>query len=217
LSLTTAFGLHLKPQRFTDKGVPVYDTAQMQRLVKQLEFRWVPYDAVMSSDGWFITKAEPLRGFKNGKQLWSYPNQWPELHACLHEPPPLPKPGQFIGATRWLGHPVTPRGSDVGEIFALTGYYGRISLITADGLCVGSLFQDARSTGYFNAFEKLGPAEPGQLLNSASLQTECFFDTITQHHDGRIYLQAGKSQCNIVRLDGLEAIRRIPDQDFDLQ
>ena len=46
---------------------------------------------------------------------------------------------------------------------------------------------------------------------------ECFFDTITQHHDGRIYLQAGKSQCNIVRLDGLEAIRRIPDQDFDLQ
>jgi hypothetical protein len=129
----------------------------------------------------------------------------------------LPKPGQFIGTTRWLGHPVTPRGSDVGEIFALTGYYGRISLITADGLCVGSLFQDARSTGYFNAFEKLGPAEPGQLLNSASLQTECFFDTITQHHDGRIYLQAGKSQCNIVRLDGLEAIRRIPDQDFDLQ
>ncbi|HND51221.1 MAG TPA: hypothetical protein PLV92_02450 [Pirellulaceae bacterium] len=217
LSLTTAYGLHLKPLRFTDKGVPIYDAGKTERLVRKLEFHWVPYDAVVSSDGWFITKAEPLRGFKNGKQLWSFPNQWPELHACLREPPPLPKPGQFIGAMRWLGHSVKPIGSDVGEIFALTGYYGRISLITADGLCVGSLFQDARATGYFNAFDKLGPATPGLSMNSASLQTECFFDTITQSQDGRIYLQAGKSQCNLVRIDGLESIRRIPSQEFELK
>jgi len=217
LSLTTAFGLHVKPQRYTDKGVPVYETARLQRLVRQLEFHWVPYDSVTSAEGWFITKAEPLRGFRNGKLMWTYPNLWPELHACLREPPPLPQPGQFIGTMRWLGHPVTPRGSDVGEIFALTGYYGRISLMTADGLCVGSLFQDARATGYFNAFESVAAAEPGTRMNSVSLQTECFFDTLTQLPDGRIYLQAGKSQCNLVRLDGLESLRRIPEQDFELK
>lgn len=217
LSLTTSFGLHLKPLRFTDRGVPVYDAAQAQRLVRKLEYHWVPYDAVVSSDGWFITKAEPLRGFHDGKQLWSYPNQWPELHACLREPPPLSSPGKFIGTMRWLGHPISPQGSDVGEIFALTGYYGQICLITADGLCVGTLFQDARATGYFNAFEKLTSAQPGTLMNEASLQTECFFDTITQTTDGRVYLQAGKSQCNIVRLDGLEAIRRVPTEVFELE
>ncbi|MFO0871944.1 MAG: sugar-binding protein [Pirellulales bacterium] len=217
LSLTTSFGLQVTPQRFTDVGVPVYDAAQVRRLVRRLEFHWVPYDAVTSSDGWFITKAEPLRGFRDGRQLWSYPNPWPELHACLREPPPLPQPGQFIGTLRWLGHPVTPRGSDVGEIFALSGYYGRIHLITADGLCVGTLFEDARATGYFNAFEKLGAATPGLLMNAASLQTECFFDTLSQLPDGRIYLQAGKSQCNLVRLDGLEGIRRLPSHEFDLR
>lgn len=217
LGLVSAYGLQCNPIRYSPRGVPIYDATSVTRLASRLEFHWVPYDAVTTSDGWFITRAEPLRGFRNGKQVWSYPNRWPELHACLREPPPLPSAGQFIGAMRWLGHPVRPVGSDVGDIFALTGYYGRISLITSDGLCVGSLFQDARATGYFNAFEKLGPAEPGLLMNDASLQTECFFDTITQTRDGRIYLQAGKSQCTIVRLDGLNAIRRIPDYKFELR
>ena len=217
LSLTTAFGLHVRPSGFTPQGVPIYDAVGAQRLVSKMEFQWVPYDAVYSRDGWFIVKAEPMRGFRNGRLVWTYPNRWPELHATLNEPPPLPQAGQLIGSMRWLGHPVTPRGSDVGELWAIGGYYGRVHLITSDGLFVASLFQDARKTGYFNAFESLGDAQPGLLINNASLQTESFFDTITQTSDGCVYLRAGKSQGNIIRVDGLESIRRLPDLPFRLQ
>jgi len=120
----------------------------------------------------------------------------------------------MIGTTRFLGHPVTPRDSDIGPIRALTGYYGRVHLFSSDGLYVASLFQDARQTGYFNAFEKLAPVRRGLLMNDCSLQTECFFDTITQTRDGTIYLQCGKSQCTIVRIDGLDSIRRLPPQEL---
>lgn len=54
-------------------------------------------------------------------------------------------------------------------------------------------------------------------MNDASLQTECFFDTITQTRDGCIYLRAGKSQGNIVRVDGPDSIRRLPERPFRLR
>ena len=209
LSFTTSFGLHLKPSGFSRKGVPLYEAGQIQRLVKKMTYHWIAYEAVFD-DEWFIAKAEPMRGFRKGKLMWTYPNRWPELHACLREPPPHPGPGQMIGTTRFLGHPVRPLGSEAGNIWALTGYYGRIHLITSDGLYVGSLFRDARVRGYFRAFDNLGDARSGMLMNDCSLQTECFFDTITQTRDGKIYLQCGKSQCNLVRVDGLESIRRLP-------
>jgi hypothetical protein len=51
----------------------------------------------------------------------------------------------------------------------------------------------------------------GVLMNEASPQAECFFDTITQTVDGTVYLQAGTSHANIVRVDGLDTIRRLPE------
>ena len=48
-------------------------------------------------------------------------------------------------------------------------------------------------------------------MNDASLKTQRFFDTITQTRDGCIYLRVGRSQGNIVRVDGLDSIRRLPE------
>jgi hypothetical protein len=180
-------------------------------LVPDVSFHWVPYET-LSAGAWAIAKGEPMRGYRDGKLLWTYPNQWPELHAALREAPPAPpRPGQMIGTMRTQGHPVNPRGSEAGDVFAITGYYGQTYLITADGMFVASLFKDCREMGYFSAYAAAPKAERGALLNGVSLQAECFFDTITQAADGAVYLQTGKSHCTLARLEGLETIRWLPE------
>jgi hypothetical protein len=54
----------------------------------------------------------------------------------------------------------------------------------------------------------------GMPVDGASLGEEAFGVTLTQAGDGRIYLVGGVGPaCNIVRVEGLEGIRRLPDTD----
>jgi hypothetical protein len=45
-----------------------------------------------------------------------------------------------------------------------------------------------------------------------SLDEECFFPSIQQTEDGRVYLVAGKSFSAIFEVKGLDTIRRLPEQ-----
>ena len=45
-----------------------------------------------------------------------------------------------------------------------------------------------------------------------SLDEECFFPSIQQMADGRVYLVAGKSFSGIFEVTGLDTIRRLPEQ-----
>jgi len=74
---------------------------------------------------------------------------------------------------------------------------------------VATLFQDERTAKKWPNEEQRG-FDPKDL----SLEEECFFPSIQQMTDGRVYLVAGKSFSAIFEITGLDTIRRLPEQEL---
>ena len=210
--------LRLAPQGFTSHGVPLYDASKPQVLAEHAQRKVSSGhgQALVGQDGWTVLTTPPfplaqqgVGGVKNGVPMWSYPSLWPGLHAS-HIAPMPDQPGMLIGTTRLLGPIFSARGSDLGELWAINGNKGTLYIFTTDGLFVATLFQDAR-TG------KPWPAEAkrGVDLSEVSLHEEDFSPTITQMEDGEILMQVGFTG-NLVRLEGLNQARRLPDRTFEV-
>jgi sugar lactone lactonase YvrE len=207
LSLMDSFTARLVPTRFTAGGAPVYDLAMRTPVIANVTHRWSSGGAQSfpCSDGWTVVTGGPMRGYRGGELVWAYPSRWPSLHASHEAPRRAQLPGELIGTTRLLGHPVRPPAGEAGEIWALNGNPGVIHLLTTDGLYVGTLGRDR--------FQ--GRPWPAEATRGADLSAVWFFDehfwpTINQGSDGRIHLLVGKNHNSIVRVDGLESVRRLP-------
>src|SRR4051812_3199902 len=59
-------------------------------------------------------------------------------------------------------------------------------------------------------------ASRGMLLNGLTLHDENFWPSITQTRDGNVYLIDG-ARSSLVRVDGLETIRRLPESTIQLK
>lgn len=165
--------------------------------------------ALAADDGWTVVTLgiEPfssysLSGARNGVAKWSYPNLWPGLHAS-HEAAMPDHPGQLIGPTRLLGGFMR---SKVGPLWAINSNHGCVYLFTADGLFVATVFEDMRRGKRWN----MPVAERGMDLSGLTLNDENFWPTIAQGPDGVVYLVDG-GRSSLVRLEGLESLRRLPD------
>ena len=205
--------VRFSPRRFTAQDVPVYDLSAGEILASSAQSPGSSGgdQVLIGPDGWTVLTVAPepfaregFGGLKNGKPLWAYPSLWPGLHAS-HEAPVPDRPGEVIGSTRLLGDFITPRKGDAGPMWCINGNMGDMYLLTTDGLFVAQLFQDSR-TGHHWTMPK---AERGALLNEITLHDENFFPTITQTADGAVYLVDG-GRTSLVRVDGLESIRRLP-------
>lgn len=202
LTLTFSNGRSLTP-KWTAQGTLQY-LADM-KAVKTTEYGLSPaYQwQLLEANGWTVAMDCPLRGFQEGELRWTYPNPWPSLHAS-HSAPAPDRPGQVIGSTRLVGQPVTVAGE---TLWAFNGNKGTMYLFTLDGLFVATLFQDNR----------LGPtwtmakATRGLRLNGVTHHEEDFFPTLNQTADGRVYLVAGQTHSSLVRVDGLDTLRRLPE------
>ena len=204
------------PQKFTAQGAPLYDLNAGQVLANgaQNNNSSGGGQAIAGTDGWTLHYPPPqpysqysIGGTKNGNALWSYPNMWPGLHPS-HEAAQPTFPGEIIGPTRLLGNVVTPKG-EAGPLWALNGNMGNIYLLTQDGLFVDQLFEDVRQAPLW----AMPVAQRGMKLNGLSLHDENFWPTITQTSDGQIYVVDG-GRTSLVRLEGLENIKRLPDQNL---
>ncbi|MDB5295717.1 MAG: repeat containing protein, partial [Phycisphaerales bacterium] len=209
--------VRLAPQRFTPQGVPLYDLAAAQTLAEgaQQPASSGGDQALVTPDGWAVLTVAPkpfaregFAGLKDGVPMWSYPSLWPGLHAS-HEAPVPDRPGEVIGSTRLLGGFVTPRAGDAGPIWCVNGNEGTAYLFTADGLFVGRLFQDSRAGKPW----AMPRAERGMRLNDVTLHDENFYPSIAQAADGRVYLCDG-ARTSLVRVDGLDGVRRLPPTDL---
>ncbi len=212
-------------QRFTDNHAPIYalDTAEPLVSGVQTPPSSGGDQAILSPDGWTDLTIAPkpfapqsIGGAFKGVARWSYPSVWPGLHAS-HEAAAPDRPGELIGTTRLLGGFVTPHGSDAGPMFALNGNMGNMYLFTADGLFVATLFQDVRQGTPW----AMPLAQRNMRLNDLTLHDENFWPTISQTPDGNVYLVDG-GRSSLVRVDGLDSIRRFPATtvhlaDADLQ
>jgi hypothetical protein len=160
--------------------------------------------------GWTIHANAPepfsphgLGGSFQGAPRWSYPSPWPGLHAS-HEAAVPDRPGMVVGHTRLLGGFFQ---GGAGPMFCLNGNMGNMYLLTADGLFVGTLFHDIRLRPNWAA----PVAARNMDVSGVSLHDENFWPSITQTADGRVFLVDG-GRTSLVRVDGLDSIRRLPDQ-----
>jgi hypothetical protein len=163
---------------------------------------------LLQANGWTVAMSGPLRGYQGGALRWTYPNQWPSLHAS-HSAPAPDRPGLVIGSTRLIGQPVTVAGE---TLWGFNGNKGSMYLFTLDGLFVATLFTDNRLGPSWTMAE----ATRGLRLNGVSHHEEDFFPTLNQTADGRVYLVAGQTHCSLVRLDGLDTLRRLPETKLEV-
>jgi hypothetical protein len=215
LGLTTATAIGYAPQGFTARGAPKYDLAKGTKLAAGGRPSPVAGQVLAAREGWavFTLPPEPLpacylAGAKNGQLTWTYPEEMPGLHNSQKARPPT-HPGEIIGTTRLLGRSFL--GGDLKEapieLWAINGNLGNVYLFTTDGLLVATLFQDHRAARPWPEDERRGAD-----LNQVSLMDECFYPSIQQMADGRVYLVAGKSFSAIFEVTGLDTVRRLPEQ-----
>ena len=217
LTVLTSTALALRPRGLTPGGAPRYDAAKAERLLEgtQRPASSGGDQALLGRDGRLVLTVAPepfarqsVGGGRGGKADWSYPSLWPGLHASHNAPVPE-RPGELTGTTRLLGLPVTPRGSDLGPVWAINGNMGSVYLFTMDGLFVATLFADCRRGSW-----SFPEARRGMPVDEASLGQENFWPSISQTAGGEIYLVARNG--SIVRLEGLEQARRLPPVELDV-
>lgn len=205
-------GARLVPESWDARGVPKFDFAKAETLARDVHGPASSGGnaALTHSNGatLFMNGVAPfhshsLSGTLKGEPRWSYPNLWPGLHAS-HEAPIPEERGQIVGTTRLLGGWVETRGA--GPLAFINGNMGPIYVFTADGLFVTQLFEDSR-VGRPWAMPR---AIRGMSLKGVTTHDENFWPTVTQTADGQVFLVDG-GRSSLVRVEGLEKLRRLPD------
>ena len=149
--------------------------------------------------------ANPIYGIDPAAHtVWTYRNDWPDfgLHA------PKEKPGLVIAA--WGVRGIAPAGGEAGNIFAINSDFGQWYLFTADGLFLSTLFGDTRTAPFWNTH--FPDAKYGMLVDGASLgQGEAFSREVrfNKGSDGNVYIVTGHPHLSIVKITGLDTVRRI--------
>ena len=208
LELMFGNGYRLAPDGVDKRGVPLYDMAKATAVFEP-KTRGV-LQAVGLGDGWFVSLAGPIGGYRDGRRVWTYPCRWPGQGAQYYDPLDPPAPGLIVGLTRLAGEPLRLADPDIGPVLAATANNGTINLITRDGLYVGMVGRDNRVGKRLHAT----PAAPRGLdLSDYTFGEEHFFLNMAQASDGKVY---ALTYFGIVRVDGLDSVRRLPDATLAL-
>ena len=146
-----------------------------------------------------VGQASSLSGLQSQRQagslshdrhLWSYPNQWSDVHGS-HDAP-LPEPGVMQGVMAFLG---LASFDDQSDVLFLNGNHGRCFLLTTDGLYLDEAFVDVRVSYLKNEYRLGGEIFGGSFGRSNT--------------DGKYYVQIGHGPYRIYELTGLRDAQRI--------
>jgi hypothetical protein len=191
LSILSSAPFQLLSKDVDANGVPDYDLSQ----IKPLSETPGKGDVAMSPDGWLVTG---MTGYKDGQPRWT-------LATRDHKGTPPTGPGDLETPDRMLGYPVKSAQGEAGYLVARYSYMGEIYIYSTDGILVTTLGADVRSKPVWPyPEEKLGMA-----ITDLSFDSEQFWPFMFGLNDGNVYLSAGKWHASIVRLDGLDKVRRI--------
>lgn len=209
LTLTTSTTLQLKVTGFTPGGAPRYDLAGAQNKIDDISVSGGSGGGQALPVGdYVVLTGGPMRGVKNRKVMWTYPSKWPSLHAGHHMPNRALEPGEMGGTTRLLGMPFRPQAGEAGDLWAINADPGMMYLMTGDGLFVGTLGGDLYQAKQWGGSGLQPEDKRGMKLDKINFVGENFLPTINQLDDGSIYMVAGKTHSSLIRIEGLESVRR---------
>jgi len=194
----------LAPVRITDSGVPVYSWDHSR-----------PTPPPLGSSIWYgnsyhcmaLTPDDRIIGIsplitcrpRTGPAPWTYPDNVIGVHGSMSAGPP--QPGLLIGTLQVIGQGELP---NLGPYFVTVTNKGNCFVFSDDGLLVGRLFSDHRLGRGFN----LPKAQRGMDVSDISINCEHFGGTFTQMADGQTFLVIGHNHNSLIRLQGLDQIRR---------
>lgn len=190
LSVISGGPYYLPSTSVDDVGVPVYKLNRLQLLSHTV----TKGDVAMSPDGWFVAG---FTGFKDGKARWTLPTHDMKI--------PPAGTGEIEEPDRMLGYPVKSALGEGGYLVARYSYMGEIYIYSVDGILVTTLGGDTRTAPFWPYPEQ----KLGMPITGLSFDAEQFWPFMFGLDDGNVYLSVGKWHSSIVRLDGLDKIRRI--------
>jgi hypothetical protein len=207
----------VKPVRFRDDGRPVLGADGFTKL--PAEFSLMEAVPVPGKDlvVGFITLQNKVyvAGFtkSEGKILWKYLSPYHQVHGS-HKAP-MPKPGLLIGCLKIAG--IVEKCGDADGVFMIRGNLGEDYYLTTDGVFVDILTKDGRIPG-------IPRPENEEALRAISFASLCgrgehFSGLISRQADGVVRCTGAlpaDQACNIIRIEGLESIRRLTGPDLTL-
>ena len=205
--------LRLPLAAIDDAGTPRYDLEKIETLLADTTINAGSGggQAFFDSAGRLTVTGGPIRGYVDGKPTWLYHSRWPSLHAGHAAPGGPDFPGQLLATTRLLGPPVTA-GDGATQVWAINSDKGVVYLLTTDGLFVDVLGGYPRDGRRWN----MPDATRGMDVTDVNMIGESFFPSIAQLPDGGVWLVAGKTHSSLVRVNGLETLRRLPEQPLEV-
>jgi hypothetical protein len=218
LAIVDCLGNRYRPVQFTTAGAPQYDLTKSDSIFPTAQATPTTGggQVIDGGNGWAVTTWSPegipggyVAGAKDGVVRWRYPVRAIGNHAGYVVGPP-DKPGELIALSSLAGPPFTPRGTKE-RLWATVGLKGNLHVMTTDGLFVATLFKDYRQG-------KPGPekADRGAILSDMSLGDDAWSTTLTQSSDGTISIVGGHDSTWVTRVDGLESIRRLPENEVTI-
>jgi len=213
-------GIELKPTRFTPGGVPVYDVSGARRLPVPQHYLPVGNDLVTGVGGTFNSPRDGVYAAghhlftdRDGKVVAKYRSNWPAVHASWSSTPGYTpgQTGRSVGELHYAG--VVDAKGDIGHVIAMQGNYGQSFVWTGDGLFVTPLFKDSRQNPKgWGAKEEFGAD-----WTDASMYGECFGGMVCRQDDGKVRYLFGRNGCQVVRVEGLDAVRRFDAGTVELK
>ena len=213
-------GIELKPAKFTSGGVPVYDVATAKRLPIPQHYVPVGKHLVAGLGGTFNSPRDGV--YANGHHLFTdrdgnltakYRCNWGGVHASWSSTPGYApgQSGRSIGELHFAG--VVEANKDLGHVVAIQGNYGQSFLWSEDGLFVTPLFKDSRQNPKgWGAKEEFGAD-----WTDITMMGECFGGMMSKQDDGKVRYLFGRNGCHVVRVEGLEAVKRFDAGTVELK
>ncbi len=210
----TALGRIYRPTGFTAQGAPIFDPNVFTNYAPARTGD--PADpgyggtTLPTADGGYVQLGSPLCLWRDGRRVWTYPNEWFGVHASHSAPPPR-WGGDINGGIGACGPLFSARGGEAGPMWAVNSNMGAVHIGTVDGLYVATVMRDCRKAGPWPATIKRGD----NVIEYTNGQ-ESFGVSLNPLDDGRIVMSVGGTMIGLCRLEGLETVKRLPNQSLRL-
>jgi len=193
------FGCRLRLKELRADGLPIYDIKSLES-VPELTGR-----CLVNKNGETFVMGHKFLD-QSGKLVWSYPDPYMSVQASYQTPWGFNErpAGKLCGGMFPCGY-FRAGGED---LFCVNGNNGDYYAFTRDGLLAAAIVGGPQ--GYGRRFLSMPECEPGKTdLSDLRKTVEQFGGWVNAAEDGHVYATIGKNHVSVMRVDGLEKMKRV--------